>query len=106
MEISSSVPFSLSEFQGGNPDFWFVCRSLISFTRSLNENRGGTGSASCEAFVNQEFERMIYKHSWANGVKMMNLYMVSNLRASLCACMLSLCGIDVWRHELGQSRVS
>lgn len=39
-------------------------------------DRGGVGKDLCAAWVNHEYERVIYKNNYANAVKFFNIYMV------------------------------
>lgn len=56
--FSPSTPYGISEFQGGQPEAW-----------------GGVGRDLCAAWINEEYERVIYKNNYANAIKLFNIYM-------------------------------
>ncbi|CZR69346.1 probable beta-galactosidase [Phialocephala subalpina] len=58
-EQSPTTPYMISEFEGSAGDGW-----------------GGFGFNVCAQKLNQEFERVYYKNNFANGIKIINIYMV------------------------------
>ncbi|KAH6706634.1 glycoside hydrolase superfamily, partial [Verticillium dahliae] len=57
-EISPNTPFTIVEFQGGGFQPW-----------------GGAGFESCAGLLNHEFERVLFKHAYAAGATLFNVYM-------------------------------
>ncbi|CRK44913.1 hypothetical protein BN1723_006369 [Verticillium longisporum] len=57
-EISPNTPFTIVEFQGGGFQPW-----------------GGAGFESCAGLLNHEFERVLFKHAYAAGATVFNVYM-------------------------------
>lgn len=52
------------------------CRRHLSLTLSP---RGGAGVDACAAYINHEFERVIYKTVYGFRTTVLNLYMVTTL---------------------------
>ncbi|PVG04082.1 putative beta-galactosidase [Serendipita vermifera] len=58
MKLAPAVPMALYEWQGGAFDYW-----------------NGNGYEKCYTLTNEQFANVFYKHNYAGGVKLQNLYM-------------------------------
>lgn len=60
-QYSPNTPFFVAEFQGGSGTGW-----------------GSVNQDGCNALVNQESVRVLWKNNYSFAIKMFNIYMVGN----------------------------